>query len=60
MAKRLTKHARAVHAARVKANASANYARECATNGASPARLARAKAAAERDAAALVVLEKGI
>lgn len=57
MAKRLTKHERAVHAARVAAHNSANYARECATNGASAERLARAKAAAERDAAALAALE---
>jgi len=57
MAKRLTKHERTVHAARVAAHNSANYARECATNGASVERLARAKAAAERDAAALAALE---
>lgn len=57
MAKRLTKHERAVHTARVAAHNSANYARACATNGASADRLARAKAAAERDAAALAALE---
>lgn len=59
MTKRLTKHERAVHAARVKANSSANYARECATNGASPERLTRAKVAAERDATALATLLEG-
>lgn len=57
MAKRLTKHERTMHAARVKAHNSATYARECATNGASPERLTRAQAAAERDAAAFAALE---